>query len=435
MAGKSSTWTKAVVDDIHVKAKIGRYRVRGYGAYRPLPSFDDLVFLSAAMSRMVVEPHLEDCSTKTVLGTRFAKEPLELETPVIIAPMSWGALSKEAKIALAKGAAMAGTAAATGEGGMMEEERAAAKYLFYQCTPGRYGFSPRDLLRADAIDIAISQGAKPGVGGHLMGSKIDQEVAQQRGLPMGIDLRSPSRHPDFVGADDLVLKVLEFREATGWRKPISLKVGAGRLIDDVQIMAKVGVDMVQIDGLEGGTGAAPEVALEHVGIPTLAALVQAVAGLRECGAFDEVDIVIMGGIRNGSDAAKALAMGAKAVAIGTAALIAMGCTACMQCATGKCPKGIATQDKELRRKFDIDEAAEGVANFIESMNSEMKLIARVCGKTDVHNLEPEDLRALTLEASAITGIPLVGSDMVVGSSGYSVLGSRDGHGNGASPIA
>jgi glutamate synthase domain-containing protein 2 len=177
------------------------------------------------------------------------------------------------------------------------------------------------------------------------------------------------------------------------------------------------------------------VALEHIGIPTLAALVQAVAGLRECGAFDEVDIVIMGGIRNGSDAAKALAMGAKAVAIGTAALIAMGCTACMQCATGKCPKGIATQDKELRRKFDIDEAAEGVANFIESMNSEMKLIARVCGKTDVHNLEPEDLRALTLEASAITGIPLVGSDMVVGSSGYSVLGSRDGHGNGASPIA
>lgn len=428
MADKSNTWTKAVVDDIHTKAKIGRYRVRGYGAYRHVPAFDDLVFLSAAMSRMVVEPHLEDCNTITTLGARFASEPLTVDTPIIIAPMSWGALSKEAKIALAKGAAMAGTASATGEGGMMEEEREAAKYLFYQCTPGRYGFHPRDLLRADAIDIAISQGAKPGVGGHLMGSKIDAEIATQRGLPLGIDLRSPSRHPDFIGADDLVLKVLEFREATGWRKPISLKVGAGRLIDDVQIMAKVGVDIVQIDGMEGGTGAAPEVALEHIGIPTVAALVQAVAGLRECEAIDEVDIVIMGGIRNGADAAKAIAMGAKAVAIGTAALIAMGCTACMQCATGKCPAGLATQDKEKRAKFDIDKAAEGVANFIDSMTAEMKLIARVCGKTDVHNLEPEDLRALTMEISAITGIPLVGSDHVVGNSGYSVLGSRDGHG-------
>lgn len=421
-------WTKDVIKDIQTKAKIGRYRVRGYGANRALPSFDDLIFMSACMSRMVVEPHLEDCTTKTVLGSRFAKEPLEIETPVIIAPMSWGALSKEAKIALAKGAALAGTAAATGEGGMMEEERAAAKYLFYQCTPGRYGFSPRDLLRADAIDIAISQGAKPGVGGHLMGSKITEEIATQRGLPLGIDLRSPSRHPDFVGADDLVLKVLEFREATGWRKPISLKVGAGRLIDDVQIMAKVGVDMVQIDGLEGGTGAAPEVALEHIGIPTVAALVQAVAGLRECGAIDEVDIIIMGGIRSGADAAKALAMGAKAVAIGTAALIAMGCTGCQQCHTGTCPKGIATQDPERRRKFDIDAAAEGLKNFIDSMTSEMKLIARVCGKTDVHNLEPEDLRALTLEISAITGIPIAGSDLVVGGSGYSITGSRDGNG-------
>lgn len=428
MADKSNTWTKAVVDDIHTKAKIGRYRVRGYGAYRHVPSFDDLVFLSAAMSRMVVEPHLEECNTTTTLGSRFASEPLTLDTPIIIAPMSWGALSKEAKIALAKGAAMAGTASATGEGGMMDEEREAAKYLFYQCTPGRYGFHPRDLLRADAIDIAISQGAKPGVGGHLMGSKIDAEIATQRGLPPGIDLRSPSRHPDFIGADDLVLKVLEFREATGWRKPISLKVGAGRLIDDVQIMAKVGVDIVQIDGMEGGTGAAPEVALEHIGIPTIAALVQAVAGLRECEAIDEVDIVIMGGIRNGADAAKAIAMGAKAVAIGTAALIAMGCTACMQCATGKCPVGLATQDVEKRKKFDIDKAAEGVANFIDSMTAEMKLIARVCGKTDVHNLEPEDLRALTMDVSAITGIPLVGSDYVVGSSGYSVLGSRNGHG-------
>jgi len=428
MADKSHTWTKAVVDDIHTKAKIGRYRVRGYGAYRHVPAFDDLVFLSAAMSRMVVEPHLEDCNTATTLGSRFASEPLTLDTPIIIAPMSWGALSKEAKIALAKGAAMAGTASATGEGGMMDEEREAAKYLFYQCTPGRYGFHPRDLLRADAIDIAISQGAKPGVGGHLMGSKIDAEIATQRGLPLGIDLRSPSRHPDFIGADDLVLKVLEFREATGWRKPISLKVGAGRVIDDVQIMAKVGVDIVQIDGMEGGTGAAPEVALEHIGIPTIAALVQAVAGLRECEAIDEVDIVIMGGIRNGSDAATAIAMGAKAVAIGTAALIAMGCTACMLCATGKCPEGLATQDVEKRKKFDIDKAAEGVANFIDSMTAEMKLIARVCGKTDVHNLEPEDLRALTMDVSAITGIPMVGSDHVVGSSGYSVLGSRNGHG-------
>lgn len=407
-------WNQDVRKQIQEKARLGRSVIEGFGVKRPVPTFDDLTFLAAALSRLCIDVHREDCDTTTVLGARNARRPLKLETPIIIAPMSYGAVSKEVKMAFAKASTLAGTVDNTGEGGMLEEERRLARQLIYQCTPGRYGFNPRDLQRADAVELFISQGAKPGSGGHLLGSKITPDIAKQRGLPVGIDLRSPSRHPDFMGPDDLVLKILELREATDWQVPISLKIGASRVKEDVKIACKVGADIVVLDGMEGGTGAGPEIFKNNVGIPTMAALVAAKDALREEGMEDEIDIVVMGGIKDGADVAKALALGAKAVGIGTAALIALGCRACRQCATGQCPAGLCTQDPELRKRFDWEQGAERLANLIQAMTEEVRMITRICGKTNCHNLEPEDLRALSVEASAITRIPMVGSEVIFG---------------------
>jgi len=408
------TWDRSTIKQIQAKASTGHNLVSGFGAKKPLPSFDDLTFLPAALSRMGIDAHKEECNTKTILGAHHAKRPIELQTPVLIAPISFGAVSKEVKMAFAKVSTMAGTATSTGEGGMLPEERELANVLFYQCTPGRYGFNPRDLIRADAVEFFVSQGAKPGSGGHLQGSKITPEIAEVRGLPVGIDLRSPSRHPDWMGADDLVLKILELREATDWQLPVSIKIAAGRVKEDIKIAVKVGADIVALDGMQGGTGAGPDVLKENVGIPTIAALAQAMEGLREEGLEDAVDVVVMGGIRDGADVAKALALGAKAVCIGTGALAAIGCTGCRQCSENTCPAGLCTQDPELRKRFDWKEGAENLANVIYAMTDELKMITRVCGKTDVHNLEPEDLRALSVDVSAITGIPMVGSDLVIG---------------------
>ena len=402
-----SVWDARVVQDITAKTQIGRYRVRGYGAFRKLPTFDDLAFRFDPELIGAMRDVRSRCSLKTTLGGKFGGKPLTLSMPVMIAPMSYGALSKNCKIALARASAMAGTATNTGEGGMMPDERAAADQMLYQCLPGRYGFSPHDMLRADGIELYISQGAKPGLGGQLMGKKITEDIARIRGIPTGIDLRSPSRHPDVLGADDLVIKIEEFREATDWRVPISLKIGAGRLKNDIKIALKDQVDFVAIDGMQGGTGASSEVVTENMGIPSLAAIIQAIDGLREIEREGELQIVLMGGIRDGADAAKAIALGADAVAVGTAAMIAAGCIACMRCHIGSCIRGIATQKPELVARLDIDAAAQRVASFLESMATELAAITLACGKSDVHELDRTDLVALTPQAAGITGLPLV----------------------------
>ena len=422
----SKIWSPEVIEDIQLKAQLGRYRMQGFSTHRRVPNFDDLTFVPCGLSRVALEGYRERCETRTVLGTRFAKKPVELALPITIAGMSYGALSKTAKTALGAAATRAGISTTTGDGGMLWEERQASHLMVYQVLPSRYGFNPDHLKMADAIEIVIGQGAKPGTGGVLLGSKVSKVIAEQRTLPEGVDQRSPVRHPDFIGPDDLQIKIEELREATDWEKPIYVKLGASRVADDVKLAVKAKTDVIVLDGLEGATGASPDVLLDHTGIPTLSAVCEAVRALEDMKVLGEVQLIVSGGIKNGVDAAKALALGADAVSIGTAALIALNCNAplflddyhklgvepgsCHHCHTGRCPVGVTTQDPELEARLKLDEAADRVFNFIQSMAMEMQIFARACGKSDVHHLEPEDLRALTLEASLITGIPLAGMD-------------------------
>ena len=427
--GNSQLWPPWIMEDIHAKAELGRYRVRGFSSFQKVTHFDDLTFLSTGLTRFPLEGYKERCNTQTVIGGLHAENPLVLETPVYISGMSYGALSANAKTALGKGAAMVGSATVTGDGGQLPGEREAADKLIYQVLPSRYGFNPHHLAEAQAIEIVVGQGAKPGTGGLLMGVKVLDDIADMRDLPQGIDQRSPARHPDWLGPDDLAVKIEQLREATDWRLPVHVKLGACRVDDDVKLAAKAGADAIVIDSMVAGTGASAEVLIEHSGIPTVPAIVMAREALRELGLYGKVSLIASGGIRHGADAAKALALGADAVAIGLASLIALNCNReipesdfqteigvpagfCHHCHTGKCPVGIATQNPELTKRLDPDEAAERVANFLNSMTMEMALLTRSLGKSDVHSLEPEDLAALTIEASAMARIPLVGTNKI-----------------------
>lgn len=403
-------WSPETVAEIKHKAETAKHRIRGCGSTRHFPTLDDLLVLPSQLTRMSIDTYREDCKTQTVLGARHAKRPLVIETPIMISAMSYGALSKEAKTALAKATDIVGTSINNGEGGLLPEERANSYKQVVQILPSRIAFSLRNIEVADALEIIVGIGAKPGLAGHLMGSKITKEIAAFRQLPEGIDLHSHPRHGDIFGADDLCLKVEELREVTNWEIPIFIKIAAGRVWEDVKIAVKSGVDGIVVDGAEGGTGAAPVVASTHLGIPTLPALVQAVRALEDMGVKDEVSLVVSGGIKDGADVAKALALGADAVAIGTGAMVAMGCVVCLRCHEGKCAFGIGTQDPELRKRLDIDAAAQRVANYIQAMTYEAVILAKAAGKTKLQSLEREDVRSLTLEACAVTGIPMVGTN-------------------------
>jgi glutamate synthase domain-containing protein 2 len=407
-------WSPETITEIKYKAQVGKHRIRGCGTPRKLPHFDDLTFLPSQLTRMSIDTYREDCKTQTVLGARFATKPLVIETPIMISGMSYGALSKEAKTALAKATDIVGTSINNGEGGLLPEERDNSYKQVVQILPSRMGFSLRSIEAADALEIIVGIGAKPGLSGHLMASKITKEIAEFRQLPEGIDLHSHPRHGDIFGADDLCLKMEELRDVTNGEIPIFLKLAAGRVWEDVKIAVKAGVDGIVIDGAEGGTGAAPVVASNHLGIPTLPALVQAVRSLEDMGVKEEISLVMSGGIKDGADVAKALALGADAVAIGTGAMIAMGCTVCLRCHEGKCAFGIGTQDPELRERLDVDQAAQQVGNYIQAMTNEAIILAKAAGKTKLTSLEREDLRSLTLEACAMTGIPLIGSNYTFG---------------------
>ncbi|WP_396642389.1 FMN-binding glutamate synthase family protein [Microbacterium sp.] len=430
---ESATFDRATIADIQRSAQTGVYDIRGWGAKRALPHFDDLLFLGASMSRYPLEGYREKCGTDVVLGSRNALEPLHLDIPVTIAGMSFGALSANAKEALGRGASAVGTSTTTGDGGMTPEERGQSKNLVYQYLPSRYGMNPDDLRKADAIEIVLGQGAKPGGGGMLLGQKITERVAGMRTLPVGIDQRSASRHPDWTGPDDLAIKIAELREITDWRKPIYVKIGASRPFYDTALAVKAGADVIVLDGMQGGTAATQQVFIEHVGIPTLAAIPPAVAALQEMGVHrDGVQLIVSGGIRSGADVAKAIALGADAVAIGTAALIALGDNhpryapeyEAMGSAAGfyddfqdgRDPAGISTQDPELSARLDPVEGGRRIANYLRVLTLEAQTIARACGKSHLRNLEPEDLVALTVESAAMARVPLAGTSWIPGSS-------------------
>jgi methylamine---glutamate N-methyltransferase subunit C len=345
--------------------------------------------------------------------------------------MSFGALSAQAKEALGRGASEVGTSTTTGDGGMTPEERGQSTHLVYQYVPSRYGMNPDDLRKADAIEVVLGQGAKPGGGGMLLGQKISNRVAAMRTLPAGIDQRSACRHPDWTGPDDLAIKILELREITDWEKPVYVKVGATRTYYDVKLAVAAGADVVVVDGMQGGTAATQEVFIEHVGIPTLAAVPQATQALQELGLHRKVQLIVSGGIRTGADVAKAMALGADAVAIGTAALIALGDNhpryameyAALGSAAGfyddfqdgRDPAGISTQNPELAARLDPVEGGRRVANYLRVLTLEAQTLARACGKAHLRHLEPEDLVALTVEAAAMARVPLAGTSWIPGS--------------------
>lgn len=427
----SALFDAASIHEIQRAAREGLYRIRGFGAKRALPHFDDLVFLGASVSRYPLEGYRERCDTDVVLGERYASKPLHLQIPITIAGMSFGSLSANAKEALGRGASAVGTSTTTGDGGMTAEERGHSKLLVYQLLPSRYGMNPEDLRKADAIEVVVGQGAKPGGGGMLLGHKISDRVADMRTLPRDVDQRSACRHPDWTGPDDLEIKIQELREITGWEKPVYVKVGATRTYYDTLLAVKSGADVVVVDGMQGGTGATQECFIEHVGIPTLPAVRLAAEALRELGLHrGAVKLIVSGGIRNGADVAKAIALGADAVSIGTAALIALGdnrpelaedyaklgtAPGCYDdWHLGNDPAGITTQDPELERRLDPVLGGERLANYLRVLTLEAQTLARACGKSHLHNLEPEDLAALTVEAAAMAKVPLAGTNWIPG---------------------
>ena len=428
---ESYLFDRATIADIQRAASDGIYKIRGFGAKRKVPHFDDLVFLGASVSRYPLEGYRETCGTNVDLGTRFAEKPLSIDIPITIAGMSFGSLSANAKEALGRGASSVGTSTTTGDGGMTKEERGHSTKLVYQYLPSRYGMNPDDLRKADAIEVVIGQGAKPGGGGMLLGQKISDRVADMRTLPKDIDQRSACRHPDWTGPDDLEIKIRELREITGWKVPIYVKVGATRTYYDTLLAVKSGADVIVVDGMQGGTGATQECFIEHVGIPPLPAVRMAAEALKELGMHREgVQLIVSGGIRSGADVAKAIALGADAVSIGTAALIALGdnnpdleeeynklgTTAGFydEWQAGDDPAGITTQDEKLAARLDPKKGGEKLANYLKVLTLEAQTLARACGKSHIRNLEPEDLNALTLEASAMAKVPLAGTDWIPG---------------------
>lgn len=431
---ESATFDRLTIQEIQRAAETGIYDIRGGGTKRRVPHFDDLLLLGASVSRYPLEGYREKCGTDVVLGNRFAKKPIHLKIPVTIAGMSFGALSANAKEALGRGATIAGTSTTTGDGGMTPEERGQSQHLVYQYLPSRYGMNPDDLRKADAIEIVLGQGAKPGGGGMLLGMKVTERVAGMRTLPIGVDQRSACRHPDWTGPDDLAIKIAEIREITDWEKPIYVKIGASRPYYDVKLAVKAGADVIVLDGMQGGTAATQEVFIEHVGIPILPAIPQAVQALQEMGMHRKVQLIVSGGIRNGADVAKAMALGADAVAIGTAALIALGdnhphldselkkigsaAGFYDDWQNGRDPAGITTQDPALAKRLNPEEAGRRLANYLRVLVLEAQTMARACGKSHLHNLDPEDLVALTVEAAAMARVPLAGTAWVPGQAQY-----------------
>lgn len=386
--------------EIQEMAATGKSIIEAMGTQMPMPGWDDILLLGAQLNPPPLEEHAP-VNTTTVIG-KHAKQPMVLESPIYISHMSFGALSKEVKTAFAKGSAMARTAMCSGEGGILPEEMEAAYKYIFEYVPNLYSVTPENLKRADAIEIKIGQGTKPGMGGHLPGEKVTEEIARVRNKPMGQDVISPSKFSDIQTKEDLRDLVEQLRFASDGR-PVGIKIAAGRIEKDLEFCVFAGPDFITIDGRGGATGASPRLVRDATSVPTVYALHRARKYLNQVGA--QIDLVITGGLRVSSDFAKALAMGADAVAVASAAMVAAACKQYRICGSGKCPAGVATQDAALRANLKVDAAAQRVANFLNCSREELETFARITGHSDVHDLSVEDLITVSREISEFTDIP------------------------------
>lgn len=387
------------MEEIHQMAVSGKTISGAMGTKMAMPDWDDILLLGAQLN----PPPLEEdapVSTMTVIG-KHAKKPMILDHAVYISHMSFGALSKEIKVALAMGSAMAKTAMCSGEGGILPEERKAAYKYIFEYIPNKYSVSDENLRRADAIEIKIGQGTKPGMGGHLPGEKVTPEIARLRGKKPGEDVQSPSKFPELNSKEDLKEMVSMLRARSDGR-PIGIKIAAGRIERDLEFCVFAEPDFITIDGRGGATGSSPLFLREATTVPTIYALYRARKYLDAV--RSDISLVITGGLRVSADAAKALAMGADAVAVASAALIAAACQQYRICGSGNCPVGIATQDPGLRKRLNVEQAAKRVANYLTVTKEELKTFARITGHSCVHDLSTEDLVTINREISEFTNI-------------------------------
>ena len=386
--------------EIHEMAVTGKSTIEAMGTQMNMPSWDDILILGAQLNPMPLDEHA-DVSLRTVIGKK-AEKPMVLDMPVYISHMSFGALSKETKIAMAKGSAAVGTAMCSGEGGILPEEKAAAYKYIFEYVPNQYSVTDENLKSADAIEIKIGQGTKPGMGGHLPGSKVTPEIAKIREKPMGEDVISPSKFPDINSPDDLKDLVNDLRTRSDGR-PIGIKIAAGRIKKDLEVCVYAEPDFITIDGRGGATGASPAIIRDSTSVPTIYALYRARRFLDSI--HSDIDLVITGGLRVSSDFAKAIAMGADAVAIASAAMVAAACQQYRICGTGMCPVGMATQDEKLRERLHIEAAAKRVENFLSCSANELRTFGRITGNADIHSLSVDDLCTISREISEHTNIP------------------------------
>lgn len=385
---------------IHEMAVSGKPIIEAMGTKMSMPGFDDILFLGAQLNPMPLDENAF-VRTTTVIG-KNAKRPMILNNPVYISHMSFGALSKEIKVSLSKGSAMAGSAICSGEGGILKEEMEAANKYIFEYVPNKYSVTDENLKNADAIEIKIGQGTKPGMGGHLPGGKVTPEIAKVRNKPLGKDIISPSKFEGINTKEDLKDLVDELREMSDGR-PIGIKIAAGRIERDLEYIVYAGADFVTIDGRGGATGASPRIIRDSTSVPTVYALYRARKYLDSV--KSDMELVITGGLRVSSDFAKAIAMGADAVAIASAGLMAAACQQYRICGSGNCPLGIATQDPELRKRLKIDKSSKRVANFLNCSLEEIKTFSRITGHDDIHDMNVDDLCTINREISEFTNIP------------------------------
>ena len=397
---RESDERESYMQDIHQIASEGVTLIEPMRTARPVYSWDSILIKGAQLARIPLND-TDPVSTKTTIGPK-AKKPLVVESPIVITHMSFGALSKEAKISLAMGSAAAKTAMCSGEGGILPEEMEYAYRYIFEYVPNRYSVTPEHLRKVDAVEIKIGQSAKPGMGGHLPGHKVTAEIASLRGFKEGDEIISPAHHPDITSGVELKEKVDWLRDQSEG-KPIGIKIAAGNIEDDIDVALSAAPDFITVDGRAGATGAAPKFVKTTSSLPSIFALYRARKVLDSRNASD-VSLVVTGGYRISPDIAKALAMGADAVAIGTAALMAIGCQQYRVCHTGRCPMGITSQDPELRARMNVEQSAKGLENFLNVSTEELRTFARLTGKNDVHSLAIGDLCTTDSEISGHTDI-------------------------------